>query len=204
MAVPLWLDLCGLFFVFPPALLTSGRDFLDQRVLLSEKIRQQKPCRQGAATATGHQRNDRTRRPDPQNPAPRQPPGPCAADSGACPGKGDAGGGASARTGAGQCVQGVAHAGEGGARSFGGTRACGARNQFWLPACARFRAGLPAHDDATWRRAAGWSLNFALAVLDAAEDDPILAGIGRRTLEALRSDRSVVAPPGRAAPRAQG
>ncbi|MEZ5081576.1 MAG: aminoglycoside phosphotransferase family protein [Thermoleophilia bacterium] len=68
---------------------------------------------------------------------------------------------------------------------------------------ARFRAGLPAHDDATWRRAAGWSLNFALAVLDAAEDDPILAGIGRRTLEALRSDRSVLAPPGRAAPRAQ-
>ncbi len=42
-------------------------------------------------------------------------------------------------------------------------------------------------DDATWVRARGWALNLALAMLAHSADNPVLAGVGRRTLAAAVS-----------------
>jgi aminoglycoside phosphotransferase (APT) family kinase protein len=48
-----------------------------------------------------------------------------------------------------------------------------------------FREACGAPDDNTWRRARGWALNLALAYLAHSADNPLMAGIGRRTLEAV-------------------
>jgi aminoglycoside phosphotransferase (APT) family kinase protein len=46
-------------------------------------------------------------------------------------------------------------------------------------------AGAPAADDALWRRARGWALNLALAFLAHSADNPLIHGIGDRTLRAV-------------------
>lgn len=53
---------------------------------------------------------------------------------------------------------------------------------------ARFRAALGGVDDATWRRAAGNALAHGLASLARSADAPLLAAVGRRTLEAVLTD----------------
>jgi aminoglycoside phosphotransferase (APT) family kinase protein len=44
------------------------------------------------------------------------------------------------------------------------------------------------HDDATWARGRGWALCLALAFLSGSSDDPVIAGIARRTLAELRAE----------------
>ncbi|MET1001735.1 MAG: aminoglycoside phosphotransferase family protein [Acidimicrobiia bacterium] len=60
----------------------------------------------------------------------------------------------------------------------------------WLPAGVRpiFRAAAGGADDDTWLRARGWALSHALAVLHNAADNPLMAGIGRATLDAVLVD----------------
>ena len=43
-------------------------------------------------------------------------------------------------------------------------------------------------DEATWRRARCWALLLAVAYLAGSDDEPVLAGIGRRTLAAVLDD----------------
>jgi aminoglycoside phosphotransferase (APT) family kinase protein len=43
-------------------------------------------------------------------------------------------------------------------------------------------------DDATWARAQGWALALALAMLAGSADDPVISGIGQRTLTAVLAD----------------
>jgi hypothetical protein len=43
----------------------------------------------------------------------------------------------------------------------------------------------PSVDDDTWRRAEGWALALAVAYLEGSADHPLIAGIGRRTLDAV-------------------
>ena len=50
----------------------------------------------------------------------------------------------------------------------------------------RRHSGTP--DEATWSRARGWALHFALAYLAGSADDPTMTDIGRRTLAAVLDD----------------
>ncbi|MFZ0160504.1 MAG: phosphotransferase [Kineosporiaceae bacterium] len=43
-------------------------------------------------------------------------------------------------------------------------------------------------DDATWRRARGWALALSVAFVGHSVDNPMIAGIGRRTLHAVLAD----------------
>ena len=52
-----------------------------------------------------------------------------------------------------------------------------------------FRSTCDADDDDTWRRARGWALHLALAYLAHSADNPLMAGIGRRTIAAVLEDR---------------
>jgi aminoglycoside phosphotransferase (APT) family kinase protein len=56
-----------------------------------------------------------------------------------------------------------------------------------LPAGARdaFRTAYGRGDDHLWARARGWALALALAFLAHSADNPLLAGIGRRTIDAV-------------------
>jgi aminoglycoside phosphotransferase (APT) family kinase protein len=56
-----------------------------------------------------------------------------------------------------------------------------------LPAEQRetFRQAYGRADDGTWARARGWALALALAFLAHSADNPLMAGIGRRTLRAV-------------------
>ena len=47
-----------------------------------------------------------------------------------------------------------------------------------------YRAAAPS-DGALWRRARGWALNLALAFLAHSADNPLINGIGDRTLRAV-------------------
>jgi aminoglycoside phosphotransferase (APT) family kinase protein len=42
-------------------------------------------------------------------------------------------------------------------------------------------------DDQTWARARGWALSLALAFLAHSADNPLMAGIGQRTIQSLLS-----------------
>jgi aminoglycoside phosphotransferase (APT) family kinase protein len=62
----------------------------------------------------------------------------------------------------------------------------------YLPAEARdaFRAALPV-DDATWARGRGWALSVGLLALPYYETtNPVLAGIARRSIDAVLADRT--------------
>jgi aminoglycoside phosphotransferase (APT) family kinase protein len=50
---------------------------------------------------------------------------------------------------------------------------------------ARFRAAYGAADDHTWQRARGWALVLALVFVSFSADNPTMAGIGERTLDAV-------------------
>ena len=50
---------------------------------------------------------------------------------------------------------------------------------------AEFRRAYGRADDDTWARARGWALALALAFLTHSADNPLMAGIGRRTLDAV-------------------
>jgi aminoglycoside phosphotransferase (APT) family kinase protein len=56
-----------------------------------------------------------------------------------------------------------------------------------LPAPRReeFRRAYGRADDDTWARARGWALSLALVFLTHSADNPLMAGIGRRTLNAV-------------------
>ncbi len=56
-----------------------------------------------------------------------------------------------------------------------------------LPAPQReeFRRAYGRADDSTWARARGWALALALVFLTHSADNPLMAGIGRRTLDAV-------------------
>lgn len=56
-----------------------------------------------------------------------------------------------------------------------------------LPASRRedFRRAYGRADDGTWARARGWALALALVFLTHSADNPLMAGIGRRTLDAV-------------------
>lgn len=56
---------------------------------------------------------------------------------------------------------------------------------------ARFRAALGSVDDVAWRRAAGNALAHGLACLTGAADAPVIAAMGRRTVEAVLADPAV-------------
>jgi aminoglycoside phosphotransferase (APT) family kinase protein len=51
-----------------------------------------------------------------------------------------------------------------------------------------FRAAAGDVDDATWGRARGWALALAVSVLSHSADDPQMARLGRRTLDAVLRD----------------
>jgi aminoglycoside phosphotransferase (APT) family kinase protein len=51
-----------------------------------------------------------------------------------------------------------------------------------------FRAACGTTDDDTWRRARGWALHLALAYLASSADNPLMAGIGRHTVDAVLTD----------------
>jgi aminoglycoside phosphotransferase (APT) family kinase protein len=51
-----------------------------------------------------------------------------------------------------------------------------------------FRQACGTSDDDTWRRARGWALHFALAYLAHSADNPLMAAIGRHTLDAVLAD----------------
>ncbi|WP_335980244.1 aminoglycoside phosphotransferase family protein [Streptomyces sp. CA2R106] len=59
----------------------------------------------------------------------------------------------------------------------------------WMLLSAPGRAGLRAAygraDDATWTRARGWALALALVFLAHSADNPLMAAVGRRTLDAV-------------------
>lgn len=55
---------------------------------------------------------------------------------------------------------------------------------FDAPNRERFRSAGGGCDDATWTRARGWALSFALALLDASADHPAMARVATRTLAA--------------------
>jgi aminoglycoside phosphotransferase (APT) family kinase protein len=60
----------------------------------------------------------------------------------------------------------------------------------FLPALARerFRAALAA-GEAAWARARGWALDFGLMCVARASGDPVLGGIGRRTVDEVVADQ---------------
>ena len=43
--------------------------------------------------------------------------------------------------------------------------------------------------DALWARARGWALNLAIVFLAHSEDNPVLLGVGRRTLRTVLEDQ---------------
>ena len=45
--------------------------------------------------------------------------------------------------------------------------------------------GGPADGDGIWARARGWALALALACLAHSADDPLIAAMGRRTMDAV-------------------
>ncbi len=51
-----------------------------------------------------------------------------------------------------------------------------------------FRAAAGRPDEATWLRARGNALAHAMACLDSSADHPVMAGIGRRTLQSVLTD----------------
>jgi aminoglycoside phosphotransferase (APT) family kinase protein len=53
---------------------------------------------------------------------------------------------------------------------------------------ATFRQECGTSDDDTWERARGWALHFALAYLAHSADNALMAGIGRRALDAVLAD----------------
>ncbi|UED88753.1 aminoglycoside phosphotransferase family protein [Streptomyces profundus] len=59
-----------------------------------------------------------------------------------------------------------------------------------LPAARRgeFRHAYGRADHDTWARARGWALSLALVFLAHSADNPLMAGIGRRTLDAVLAD----------------
>jgi aminoglycoside phosphotransferase (APT) family kinase protein len=59
-----------------------------------------------------------------------------------------------------------------------------------LPAEARpaFRGAARNVDDATWTRARGWALAHGLAVLSSSADNPLMARVSRRAIDAVLSD----------------
>ncbi len=59
-----------------------------------------------------------------------------------------------------------------------------------LPASARvsFRRAAGRIDDDTWGRARGWALALAVAILSGSSDNPLMAAVGRRSLDAALSD----------------
>jgi len=59
---------------------------------------------------------------------------------------------------------------------------------FTPPVRRRFRDALGGIDHATWQRAAGNALAHALACLARSADAPLMAGMGRRTLDAVLAD----------------
>jgi aminoglycoside phosphotransferase (APT) family kinase protein len=59
---------------------------------------------------------------------------------------------------------------------------------FTADARAAYRAALPV-DDATWARGRGWALSFGMGALSYYKDtNPVLAGIGRRTITEVFTD----------------
>ena len=62
----------------------------------------------------------------------------------------------------------------------------------WMlfPPSARrhFRAACGVRDDATWSRARGWALYLAVAMVAHSKDNPLMATVGRRTLDAVLSE----------------
>jgi aminoglycoside phosphotransferase (APT) family kinase protein len=58
------------------------------------------------------------------------------------------------------------------------------------PARERFRAALPA-GEAVWARAQGWALDFGLRCAVHAAGDPVLGGIGRRTVREVAADQPI-------------
>ena len=62
----------------------------------------------------------------------------------------------------------------------------------WMLLTREARAGLRSSagdvDDATWARARGWALALAVAILSSSADNPVMHGVGRRTLEAVLRD----------------
>jgi aminoglycoside phosphotransferase (APT) family kinase protein len=51
-----------------------------------------------------------------------------------------------------------------------------------------FRAACASADDLTWTRAKGWALALAVTYLASSADNPMMAGIGERTLRAVLDD----------------
>jgi aminoglycoside phosphotransferase (APT) family kinase protein len=58
------------------------------------------------------------------------------------------------------------------------------------PARERFRAALAA-GEAAWARARGWALDFGLMCAASAAGDPVLGGIGRRTVREVVADQAI-------------
>ncbi|HMK11576.1 MAG TPA: phosphotransferase, partial [Acidimicrobiales bacterium] len=60
-----------------------------------------------------------------------------------------------------------------------------------LPAAARatFRATAGPVDDHTWRRARGWALALAVAILSRSADNQVMNQVARRTLDAVLDER---------------
>ena len=56
------------------------------------------------------------------------------------------------------------------------------------PDRAAFRAAAGDPDDDTWARARGWAITLAVAYIANSADNPLIAGIGARTLERLVSE----------------
>lgn len=54
---------------------------------------------------------------------------------------------------------------------------------------AVFRAAVSGVDPAIWSRARGWALTLALVFLANSADNPVMARVGRRTLDAVVQDR---------------
>ncbi len=53
---------------------------------------------------------------------------------------------------------------------------------------ATFRSAYNQADHDTWKRAKGWALALSLAYLMGSADNPLIAGIGRRTLQSVLDD----------------
>jgi len=58
------------------------------------------------------------------------------------------------------------------------------------PARERFRAALPV-GEAAWARARGWALDFGLMCAARAPGDPVMGGIGRRTVREVAADQAI-------------
>jgi len=68
----------------------------------------------------------------------------------------------------------------------------GCHDRFWAAYRAAGGAGDGAYDRAggtLWARARGWALHFAIVFLAHSQDNPVLRGVGRRTLSAVLADQ---------------